>query len=460
LSQEAEVKNLFIIMKKTYPVSGMHCTSCETLLQKEIMEIPNVKSAKASFAKGTLTVESAKEIPQEKIQKTIEKCGYKREEKKADPKKTWSYYAQIALIAVVFLVIFWSLSYIDITRYFPDISQEIGFGIAFLLGIVASVSTCLALTGGLVMSFSSEYHIQKNTGLFARARPQILFHAGRIGGFFLLGGLLGALGQQIQYSTSFTGYLTILVAVIMLLVGFHILGLAPSITRFGVSIPKGIEQFISRWQKSRHPFVPVVIGFLTFFLPCGFTQSMQIAAVASGDFLTGALIMTAFTIGTLPVLLGVGMGSSYASGGNKIGLFKKVVGVLILFFGLYSLQSGLVLSGSKFSFSLSSAGSPQTESSPQISTPETEGMQVVQMDVDYVYSPTVFRIQKDIPVRWEINAINLSGCTDEVIIPRLGISSGKLRPGKNIVEFTPTETGTLPFSCWMGMVGGKFIVEE
>jgi cation transport ATPase len=122
LSQEAEVKNLFIIMKKTYPVSGMHCTSCETLLQKEIMEIPNVKSAKASFAKGTLTVESAKEIPQEKIQKTIEKCGYKREEKKADPKKTWSYYAQIALIAVVFLVIFWSLSYIDIT---PILSRYI-----------------------------------------------------------------------------------------------------------------------------------------------------------------------------------------------------------------------------------------------------------------------------------------------------------------------------------------------
>jgi len=47
-----------------------------------------------------------------------------------------------------------------------------------------------------------------------------------------------------------------------------------------------------------------------------------------------------------------------------------------------------------------------------------------------------------------------------VIIPRLGLSSGKFTSGINVVEFTPTEIGPLPFSCWMGMAGGTFIVEE
>ena len=40
-------------------------------------------------------------------------------------------------------------------------------------------------------------------------------------------------------------------------------------------------------------------------------------------------------------------------------------------------------------------------------------------------------------MRWEINAIHATGCTDEVIIPRLGISSGKLKPGKTLWNLLP-----------------------
>jgi len=197
------------------------------------------------------------------------------------------------------------------------------------------------------MSFSSQYHPSTHS-FFERSLPQIYFHIGRIGGFFLLGGLLGLLGQSISYSVSFTGYLTIFVAIIMFYIGLQILNIVPNITKFGFHLPKKWSNKIHSLQENNHPFIPVLLGSLTFFLPCGFTQSMQLVAVASGSFWMGGFVMMFFALGTLPVLFSVGIGASYFQK-KDFGVFKKIVGVLIVFFALYSFQSGLTLTGSKMS---------------------------------------------------------------------------------------------------------------
>lgn len=74
------------------------------------------------------------------------------------------------------------------------------------------------------------------------------------------------------------------------------------------------------------------------------------------------------------------------------------------------------------------------------------------------FSPNVFTLKAGVPVRWIINGKNLSGCTNEIIVPDLNISK-KLIRGENVLTFTPIQKGTINFSCWMGMVRGKFIVE-
>jgi plastocyanin domain-containing protein len=81
------------------------------------------------------------------------------------------------------------------------------------------------------------------------------------------------------------------------------------------------------------------------------------------------------------------------------------------------------------------------------------------MTVDYSgYTPNTIRIKNNVPVRWIIDVTQISGCTNEIIIPTLGLSK-KLTTGKNYVTFTPRKKGRLGFSCWMGMVRGTFIVE-
>lgn len=450
-------------MKKIFHVSGMHCVSCEILLEDKIREIKEVKKCKVSHEKGIVIVECRGKVSEDKIRAVIKENGHKMvcENKNQKEKKTffkkpsiddiW----QIGFISIVFLVVIFIFSRFDIMRFFPALNGQMNFFIAFTVGIVASLSTCLAVTGGIIMSFSSTYKVieTKTHSLFHRSLPQVYFHVGRVGGFAILGGILGAIGGKVNYSVSFTGYLTLFVAMIMFYIGLHILNIVPSITQLGFHLPKSFSRKINKLQKNEQPYIPAIIGALTFFLPCGFTQSMQLAAVASGGFWTGFMIMAFFALGTLPILFSVGFGSSYAQKKN-FGVLKKVIGVAIVFFSLYSFNSGLTLAG--FIAPLSYV---KSDSDVKIADIKKD-VQVIKMNVNYDFEPSEFKIKKGIPVRWEITGVNITGCSDEVIIPKLGISSGKLKKGLNVVEFTPKEIGILPFSCWMGMIGGRFIVTD
>ena len=74
------------------------------------------------------------------------------------------------------------------------------------------------------------------------------------------------------------------------------------------------------------------------------------------------------------------------------------------------------------------------------------------------FEPSIIKIKKNVLVKWIIDGAGVTGCTNKIIIPSLNISKSISR-GENVVTFTPEKTGEIPFSCWMGMVRGKFIVE-
>jgi plastocyanin domain-containing protein len=46
-----------------------------------------------------------------------------------------------------------------------------------------------------------------------------------------------------------------------------------------------------------------------------------------------------------------------------------------------------------------------------------------------------------------------------MVIPGLDLSLSFL-PGENVLEFTPAAAGTIPYSCWMGMIRGTITVTE
>ena len=88
------------------------------------------------------------------------------------------------------------------------------------------------------------------------------------------------------------------------------------------------------------------------------------------------------------------------------------------------------------------------------------GVQEVNMDVSGAgYSPNSFVLKKGVPVKWNVNVKQLTGCDQELILNQYGIDKN-LNEGLNVIEFTPDSDGTIPFSCGMGMLHGSFIVTD
>ncbi|MFA7244703.1 MAG: sulfite exporter TauE/SafE family protein [Candidatus Magasanikbacteria bacterium] len=445
--------------KKIY-INGMTCVSCEHLISEDVKKIPNVEKVEVSHKTQIAQVYFSNEKPDsQEIIKTIEKLGYSASENPIDKKEkknkaTGAQWAWSLFIVFCIYLVYKYFSWIGVFDWIQIDSKNIGYGAAFLIGIVASMSTCLAVVGAVVMSFGAKYKTVENK-FSKNAKPHLLFHAGRIGSFFLLGGLLGILGNFVQFSASVLSIFTILIALILFWLALNILGFLPSMTTLGIHMPKKSMGVWNKLKDSEHAMAPILLGAFTFFLPCGFTQSMQLFAVSSGNFWVGGLTLAIFALGTSPILFSIGMASSKASSKKNV-VMQKVIGFIILAFAFYTLSSGLAVRGIGLTDFLKNTNA---QSNSAVSIVNSEGVQVVKMAVEYSgYNPEVIKIKAGVPVRWEIDGKQVTGCTSEIVVPDLNIKK-KLNQGLNIVEFTATEKGTLNFSCWMGMVRGKFIVE-
>lgn len=447
------------LKKKIVYISGMTCVSCEVIIKDELENITSIKNVDICHKTNKAEIEYLDQINIQNIKKVIEKLGYELSEtpfatKKIKPtKKEWL----IALVAL--FILYKGYTWIQKSGLLNSLDtggDTIGYGAAFIIGVVASISTCLTIIGAVVISFGTKYQSQGSK--FERTiKPHLLFHLGRVGTFFILGGILGLIGSVIKISPITMAWFSILIAIILIWLGLNITGLAPSITTMGIHMPKGILKHWNRLQNSNHRYAPAILGGFTFFLPCGFTQSMQLFAMGSGSFMIGGLTLAAFAVGTMPLLLLLGVTSSNIQN-KKSTLFKLIIGIIIVLFGWYSLASGLAILGISLPTINSNAKEAELVASNE-SLMSIEQVQTVYMTVDYTgYTPSTIRIKNNVPVRWIIDGKQISGCTNEIIVPELDLTI-PLNPGQNIATFTPTKTGQLSFSCWMGMVRGTFIVE-
>jgi sulfite exporter TauE/SafE len=192
----------------------------------------------------------------------------------------------------------------------------------------------LAIVGGLILSLSAKIAQDENTK--TSKKQFILFHGGRLVGFALLGGLLGLLGKAIGVSFVFSAILGIIASSVMILLGLNLVGI---IKKNKATLPTGIFAYFRKLEHAT--FAPILIGVGTFFLPCGFTQSMQVSALSSGSFVSGLLIMFAFALGTLPMLALLSFGSVSFAHSKHAPLFFKSAGVVVIGLGLFALLAGL-----------------------------------------------------------------------------------------------------------------------
>ncbi len=346
------------------------------------------------------------------------------------------------LIGIVLLIGYSILSEFPIL---PSFYSTLTLPTVFLLGIVASVSSCMATAGTVFLSA-----IQRIKG--DRIVPSIQFNIGRIVTYTVMGYILGLIGQTIsvQYQTSV--WITMFVSVAMIFVGLDMLGifsLSSIIPRF---IRRSFGEKLDKHLFERSHKTMFILGAFTYWLPCGFTQTVQLFALGTADPIQSALVMGIFALGTAPALLSIGFTSSFTNT-TWYPWFLKTIGVIVVLISANYVANTVQLYTDSYGAITNSAYSKQAGE-----VRVENGVQIVEMDVlNTGYTPNTFTLQKDVPVRWVVNGVNVYGCQGFLNVPKLGIQQA-LKRGENIFEFIPNKSDTISFSCSTNAVQGIFHV--
>lgn len=447
--------------RSTIAVGGMTCDACEKRVGAALLRLPGVESVEVSARRGTAVVAGDALPPRDSLESAVRSAGY-------DPAAaSWitgsaATWITVAVASLVLVGVAWaarSAGIADVAAGLVNPSQG-GLLLVLALGLTAGVSTCMAMVGGLVLGFSASHAAAVGaTGaalpaFTTRMRPQFAFNAGRIIGFGILGAALGALGSTVGLPTRIMGVLALVVAVVMFLLGVRLTGISPRMAAWSPRLPPGLAGLLGINAAAGRPysdFRTSLVGAATFFLPCGFTQAVQIFALSTGSPLTAGLIMATFALGTTPGLLAVASVPEIATGRRRATVLQ-VVGVVVLAFSLLNVTSGLRLLGV-------SAVAPADVAAQQVSANVTvaNGLQTVRMTQSPDgYSPADTVVHAGIPTTWVIDSTSQWDCSAYLRVPTLGLSAD-LKNGTNTIDLPALAAGVVPFTCVMGMYSGNLI---
>lgn len=214
---------------------------------------------------------------------------------------------------------------------------------AFLVGFVGGVH-CLGMCGGIVSALSLGLPKAHRNSAGKMLPFQLAYNAGRISSYVIAGAIMGGLGALLLHWLPLYWSQRILFAaagIMMILLGFYISGwwmLLSRIEKYGQFFWKKLEPLARRLLPIESTLQAFKVGLVWGWIPCGLVYSMLINAVSSGSAVSGATIMLAFALGTLPNLLMMGFLAGAAARLLHSVWFKKAAGLMIMIFGVWTLS--------------------------------------------------------------------------------------------------------------------------
>ena len=467
----------------------MTCINCKKAIENGLGNITGVESVSVNYKTGKceITIDT-RLVGWKDIFNAIENLGYTvGNNKKTD-------LINIVSIVVIIVSLYYFLEQtglLNLLNFEKVADSTMGFGMLFVIGLMTSVH-CIAMCGGINVSQCLSEN-KKFSGLYP-----VMYNLGRVVSYTVIGfvlgfaGMLFGTGENLGVSSIIQGLIKSFAGIYMVIMGVNMLGFVPQIKRLTFHLPNFIGKF--RVKNSQ----PFVVGLLNGFMPCGPLQSIQLVALATGNPFTGGLSMFAFSLGTVPLMLGLGslvsvlgkrftekmmtggavlvtvMGLAMVSQGASLtGMIKSenlmVIVVMLAFMCIVeninfnkrqvktvSLMIILFIGIFTSRFMAINYVSENDESSYHMEN----GVQVVESQLASGKYPSI-KVKKDVPVRWIINAPDgsINGCNYKIYINSYGIEH-TFQKGENIIEFTPTKSESIGYSCWMGMIKGNINVVE
>ena len=486
-------------------IGGMTCINCQNKIENGLKYTEEVTEAAVSFSKGTADVEyDEKRISKDDIIKVIENLDY--EVISPDKSTSFDLVTSVSILVIIVALYYMLQSLGILNRLVPASLADtgMGYGMLFVIGLITSVH-CIAMCGGIGLSQSlpKKEDLSGNVSKLRTFVPSLAYNLGRVCSYTVIGFVLGLIGMiigggsDVGISSLLQGLLKIIAGLFMVVMGINMLGIFPWLRKFTIHTPKWVAKVIGK--KRRAGSTPFAVGLLNGLMPCGPLQSMWIVALATGNPFAGALSMLLFSLGTVPLMLGLGSIVSLL-GKRFTDQVMRVGAILVVVLGLSMLSQGGALSGwlpSELLLYLivacAIAGvlislpnrkrwmryaayaaslvvvlgafalwnvNQTTEKRAEGEVQMVDGVQIVHSTLSSGSYPDI-TVRVGIPVRWTIEAPegSINGCNYRMLIQDYGIEH-TFDSEENVIEFIPEKAGTVRYSCWMGMIHGNIYVAD
>jgi sulfite exporter TauE/SafE/copper chaperone CopZ len=523
----------------------MTCLGCQNKIERKLRRTAGVARADVSYGAGTADISyDADVISMREVVAVIEGLGYRVSSGGGNSGASFGRVAGFLAVIIALYVLLQQSGMLNLLVPSRLADTGMGYGMLFVIGLVTSVH-CIAMCGGINISqcipragpappadlnagpappadSNAEPAPPADLCAAPTARhflmPALQYNLGRVISYTVIGGVLGFVGLMLSstgggadagLSPTAQGVMKLVAGIFMVIMGMNMLGLFPLLRRLQPRIPNVFARKPDEGNAGRtESKSPLVVGLLNGLMPCGPLQSMQIVALASGSPLAGAFSMLLFSLGTVPLMLGLGsvvsaLGRRFAGKVMNVGAVLVVVlGLAILSQGgslssflppdtLLAIVVGLCVVGIASSIPFQRAGYKTVSTLAAVgvavlmvavwNTPGTlavgglagdsgraynggaevvDGVQIINSTLEPGSFPDI-DVEVGMPVRWTINAPSgsLNGCNNRIVIPEYGLQVG-FEQGDNVIEFTPDKPGSFGYSCWMGMIRGTITVAE
>lgn len=492
-------------------IEGMTCVNCERRIEVALASTDGVAQVAVSCARACAEVTYDPAVVScEELTRLVEELGYQVVDGSRAARARCMRTACLLALIIALYMLLQCLNLLNLLVPGQLAQTGMGYGMLFAVGLLTSVH-CVAMCGGINLTQCiprADADASTTTGRRPALGPAVAYNAGRVLSYTVIGLVLGSVGLLLGggsatgLSTFLQGVLKMLAGVVMVAMGLGMLGILPPLSLPTPRLPRAVLVARGSGRGGTAAARPFAVGLLNGLMPCGPLQSMWVVALASGSPLAGALSMLLFGLGTVPLMLG--LGGLVAALGRAFERRVMTVGaVLVAILGLAMLSQGGLLSGlitprlllalavvlalcvvlvrlpwrtrRSRGFALIAAAllvvgvctagmlrGGTTPGSALAGTDATlvDGVQVVSSTLESGQYPSI-TVQAGTPVRWVIDAPegSVNGCNYRMLIDAYGIEY-EFHTGENVIEFTPTEAGTVSFSCWMGMIWGQITVTE
>lgn len=219
------------------------------------------------------------------------------------------------------------------------------------VGLAGSVH-CVGMCGGIVGALSGATQRRvipiAHAGTAALPLAQageatlrvLAYNAGRIGSYMVAGALAAGMANgaaSLARIAQWQGVAYLLANVMLVALGLYLMDLWRGLAR----VEAAGNVLWRRVQPLMRPLLPMdslprafALGGLWGWVPCGMVYSVLLTAMLSGSAAGGAAVMLAFGVGTLPMLLALGLAGARLRAALQRRAVRIACGMLVLAFGV------------------------------------------------------------------------------------------------------------------------------